>query len=230
MPWQRAVTAGEQLEAVVQFRADLLRGEQLHARRRQLDRQRDAIQAATDLAHRLCGPLVQYEVRRNHSRALYEQLYRFTGLDRVKPSAPVRSRHRQGPQRVLPLSFHPQPLAAPPDHAQPCFHRTLHRLLHFRVLHVFDDPAPREDGKFRRLNSGGGGQSGPDQGESKRPEPKEPAKPENAQAKKEPEPPPEDEPPIGQKAPSPLKAHTVWSTPSARPAPNSEARLIDASR
>ena len=48
---RRAAAAGQQPEAVVQPRRDLLHRQRLHPRRRQLDRQRDAVQPLADLRH-----------------------------------------------------------------------------------------------------------------------------------------------------------------------------------
>jgi hypothetical protein len=73
-----AVTAGEQGEAVLQSPRHLLCGKGSHPRRRQLDRQRDAVQPAADLRDRRPAFGGQHELRSRLARALGEELHGVT--------------------------------------------------------------------------------------------------------------------------------------------------------
>ena len=64
-PMCRPTPADEQTEALVQMRSDLLDGQGAYARRRQLEREGNAVQPLTDLHHGGCGAIGEREVRRS---------------------------------------------------------------------------------------------------------------------------------------------------------------------
>src|SRR5687768_18577022 len=74
--------AGQEAEAIVQPRANLIHREHLDARRRELERQRNAVQAATDLQHRRNVPGGECEVRLRAAGSVYEQTHRSRGPGR----------------------------------------------------------------------------------------------------------------------------------------------------
>jgi hypothetical protein len=65
---------GEQLEATVEVLRDLTRGERPDARRRQLDRERQPVEALADVSHGLRVAVAQLEVPDREPRPVGEQL------------------------------------------------------------------------------------------------------------------------------------------------------------
>ncbi len=82
MAWRRLVASGEEMEGVVQPGGDLLHGQVLRSRRRQLQRQRQARQAATDLhdgrdilrRQGEAGPAPGCTLHEESDRVVHEQL------------------------------------------------------------------------------------------------------------------------------------------------------------
>ena len=76
MARQRAAAACEQAKAVIQARSDLCHRQHRDARRRQLDGQRNAVQAPADLGQR-CGVLgIELEVGQGEPGAIDEDANR----------------------------------------------------------------------------------------------------------------------------------------------------------
>jgi hypothetical protein len=99
----RPRATGEQAETIVEARGDLFDGQPAHARRRELDRERDSLESVTDLRH--SGRVVarDREVRSRPRRAVEEELHRVEvrqRLDRGRLDR-IRRRHRRHPPGCL---------------------------------------------------------------------------------------------------------------------------------
>ena len=102
---RRAAPRGEQAEGVVEAVRDLLGRQHAHARRGELDRERDAVEPPADLGHGRRVARRQRERRRRGLRPLDEQLHR------------LGARHRRHEPRRL--AAHAERLAARRQHREP---------------------------------------------------------------------------------------------------------------
>lgn len=107
-----ARTPGEQTEAVVQAQHDLLHRERPQPPGRQLDGQRDAVQAVAEQRDLLGVVLVQDELRQHGRRPVREQPYGVRG-------AAGHGGHRQRGHRQQVLGRAPQRLPAGGQHPEP---------------------------------------------------------------------------------------------------------------
>ena len=124
VPGQGAAAPGEEAEAVVEPGPDLVDREHGDARRGELDRQRDAVEAAADLGDGGAVARVEREPRLDQPSPVDEDPHRFRVADRREL---VRRRQRQRAHRIDLLAGDAERLAAGRDQVQ-CRARREHRL------------------------------------------------------------------------------------------------------
>ena len=100
---RRARAPRQQHEPLAHRLGDLLRRQQSHACRRQLDRQGDSVQAPTDRRHRLRVRVDQAEIWSHLSRPIAEQLDRFDLRERGSCQLGLRNLQRGNPPALLSL-------------------------------------------------------------------------------------------------------------------------------
>jgi hypothetical protein len=107
----------EEAEAVVEARRDLVRAQMPHARPRELDRERDAVQPLADLSHRAVGLARERKAGARRRCAIREQLDRLAAA----ASLEIRLGRRDRERRHLPhvLSVDVERLAARGEDRQP---------------------------------------------------------------------------------------------------------------
>jgi len=117
MPRQRRpTTPGEQTEPIVQARCEGLYTQRRAAGRRQLDRQRDAVESPADCCCDSCSAPVRREVRIRRPRSRYEQLDRAVSQQLIHIVGTF-SRHSERWHPIQVLSFHSQRLTTSRQHA-----------------------------------------------------------------------------------------------------------------
>ncbi len=116
--WGIPGAACKNVQAAVQPVQQRLRGQQLAARRRQFNRQRQAIQPGADLRYRWRIIRVQHKVRLRHLCPLDEQPPRFRFRHRFDRSGMYRWQSQRR-HRIFLLSGQAQRLAAGDQHLQP---------------------------------------------------------------------------------------------------------------
>jgi len=89
----------QQPEPVAEAGQDLLRGQGTQPDRRQLDRQRDALQADAQIGHRLAVGRVDAEARKDRGAPLGEQPHRLELQELLRRPQVTAVRHRQGRHR-----------------------------------------------------------------------------------------------------------------------------------
>ena len=81
---RRAAAPGEQLEALIEPRDQILGGQRPHARRGQLDRERDPVEATTELRDRARVAIGEREVALRVLRAIHEQPHRVRSREHLE--------------------------------------------------------------------------------------------------------------------------------------------------
>jgi hypothetical protein len=107
---------GEQTEPIVQARCEVLYTERRAAGRRQLDRQRDAVESPADCRCDSGGAPVRREVRIRRPRSCYEQLNRAVSQQLIHIVGTF-SRHGERWHPIQLLSFHSQRLTTSRQHS-----------------------------------------------------------------------------------------------------------------
>ncbi len=106
------VAACQQTEAVRQALGDLLHRKRAQARRGELDRQRNAVQAPTDFGHGRGIPVGDAKGRLRRDRALDEQVHRFELHQGLGGDCPAVIGDRERRHRIVRLARDVQRLAA----------------------------------------------------------------------------------------------------------------------
>ena len=112
VPGKRGLVPGEETEPVVQPGADLIHGKQLHARRGQLDRQRNAVETPTDLSDDRAVLRIEREARLRRARPIHEEMDGIRRLERLPVVPGFRPGSRERAHRKEPLPVDAQPFSA----------------------------------------------------------------------------------------------------------------------